>query len=64
VVMVVVVGAGPIGCLNVRLARARGAARVLLVELSGGAWRWPPGWSGPTRPSRPTPPTRWRRSTG
>jgi L-iditol 2-dehydrogenase len=34
VVMVVVVGAGPIGCLNVRLARARGAARVLLVELS------------------------------
>jgi L-iditol 2-dehydrogenase len=31
---VVVVGAGPIGCLHVRLARARGAARVLLVELS------------------------------
>jgi L-iditol 2-dehydrogenase len=29
---VVVVGAGPIGCLHVRLARARGAARVLLVE--------------------------------
>ena len=28
----VVVGAGPIGCLHVRLARARGAARVLLVE--------------------------------
>src|SRR4029453_12707598 len=27
---VVVVGAGPIGCLHVRLARARGAARVLL----------------------------------
>jgi L-iditol 2-dehydrogenase len=31
---VVVVGAGPIGCLHVRLARARGAARVLLVELN------------------------------
>jgi L-iditol 2-dehydrogenase len=31
---VVVVGAGPIGCLHVRLARARGAARVFLVELS------------------------------
>ena len=30
---VVVVGAGPIGCLHVRLARARGAARVFLVEL-------------------------------
>lgn len=30
---VVVIGAGPIGCLHVRLARARGAARVLLVEL-------------------------------
>jgi L-iditol 2-dehydrogenase len=33
---VVVVGAGPIGCLHVRLARARGAARVVLVELSAG----------------------------
>ena len=32
---VVVIGAGPIGCLHVRLARARGAARVFLVELSG-----------------------------
>jgi L-iditol 2-dehydrogenase len=31
---VVVVGAGPIGCLHVRLARARGAARVFLVELN------------------------------
>jgi L-iditol 2-dehydrogenase len=31
---VVVVGAGPIGCMHVRLARARGAARVLLIELS------------------------------
>jgi L-iditol 2-dehydrogenase len=31
---VVVVGAGPIGCLHVRLARVRGAARVLLLELN------------------------------
>ena len=31
---VVVVGSGPIGCLHVRLARARGAAAVYLVELS------------------------------
>jgi L-iditol 2-dehydrogenase len=31
---VVVVGAGPIGCLHVRLARARGAARVFLVDLN------------------------------
>ena len=31
---VVVVGAGPIGCMHVRLARARGAARVFLAELS------------------------------
>lgn len=31
---VVVVGAGPIGCLHVRLARARGARRVFLVELT------------------------------
>jgi L-iditol 2-dehydrogenase len=31
---VVVVGAGPIGCLHVRLARARGAERVFMVELS------------------------------
>jgi L-iditol 2-dehydrogenase len=31
---VVVVGAGPIGCLHVRLARARGASRVFLVELN------------------------------
>jgi DNA invertase Pin-like site-specific DNA recombinase len=34
---VVVVGAGPTGCLHVRLARARGAARVLLIELN--PWR-------------------------
>ncbi|PRY02251.1 zinc-dependent dehydrogenase [Allonocardiopsis opalescens] len=31
---VVVVGAGPIGCLHVRLARSRGAAKVYLVELN------------------------------
>lgn len=31
---VVVVGAGPIGCLHVRLARARGAKSVHLVELN------------------------------
>lgn len=31
---VVVVGAGPIGCLHVRLARASGARRVFLVELN------------------------------
>lgn len=31
---VVVIGSGPIGCLHVRLARARGARRVFLVELS------------------------------
>jgi L-iditol 2-dehydrogenase len=32
--VVVVVGAGPIGCLHVRLARSRGAAKVYLVELN------------------------------
>ena len=32
--VVVVVGSGPIGCLHVRLARARGARQVFLVELS------------------------------
>ena len=31
---VVVFGSGPIGCLHVRLARARGAARVILVEIN------------------------------
>jgi L-iditol 2-dehydrogenase len=31
---VVVVGAGPIGCLHVRMARARGAKQVYLVELN------------------------------
>ncbi|UMP07020.1 zinc-binding dehydrogenase [Amycolatopsis sp. EV170708-02-1] len=34
--VVVVVGAGPIGCLHVRLARAKGAAAVYLVELNRG----------------------------
>ncbi|MFC3998351.1 zinc-dependent dehydrogenase [Nocardiopsis sediminis] len=33
---VVVIGAGPIGCLHVRMARARGAERVFLVELNRG----------------------------
>lgn len=31
---VVVLGAGPIGCLHVRLARANGAARVFLVDVN------------------------------
>jgi L-iditol 2-dehydrogenase len=31
---VVIIGAGPIGCLHARLARARGASRVTLVERS------------------------------
>jgi len=30
----VVIGSGPIGCLHVRLARARGAAKVILVDLN------------------------------
>ena len=33
---VVVVGAGPIGCLHVRVARARGARRVFLVDINAG----------------------------
>jgi L-iditol 2-dehydrogenase len=32
--VVVVIGAGPIGCLHVRLARARGAGQIVLVELN------------------------------
>jgi L-iditol 2-dehydrogenase len=32
--VVVVIGAGPIGCLHVRLARAHGAKRVILADLS------------------------------
>lgn len=31
---VVVMGSGPVGCLHVRLARARGAARVFLVDIN------------------------------
>jgi L-iditol 2-dehydrogenase len=31
---IVVIGSGPIGCLHVRLARARGAARVVLVDVN------------------------------
>jgi L-iditol 2-dehydrogenase len=33
---VVVLGAGPIGCLHVRLARARGASTVVLVDVNQG----------------------------
>ncbi|MFJ9555780.1 zinc-dependent dehydrogenase [Nocardiopsis sp. NPDC101807] len=33
---VVVMGAGPIGCLHVRLARAKGAAKVFLVDINRG----------------------------
>jgi L-iditol 2-dehydrogenase len=32
--VVVVVGSGPIGCLHVRLARARGASKIILVDLN------------------------------
>ncbi len=28
------IGSGPIGCLHVRLARARGAGTIILVELN------------------------------
>ncbi|MCG5220063.1 zinc-dependent dehydrogenase [Streptosporangium sp. KLBMP 9127] len=31
---VVIIGSGPIGCLHVRLARARGAARVFLADIN------------------------------
>ncbi len=31
---VVIVGSGPIGCLHVRLARARGAARIILIDIN------------------------------
>jgi L-iditol 2-dehydrogenase len=33
--VVVVIGAGPIGCLHVRLARARGAGQIVLVDMNG-----------------------------
>ena len=32
---VVIVGSGPIGCLHVRLARSRGAGRIILIDLNG-----------------------------
>lgn len=32
--VVVVTGSGPIGCIHVRLARARGASKVFLIELN------------------------------
>ena len=32
---VVIVGSGPIGCLHVRLARSRGARRIILIDLNG-----------------------------
>ncbi|MGV8896494.1 MAG: zinc-dependent dehydrogenase [Rhodoglobus sp.] len=31
---VVVVGSGPIGCLHVRLARSRGASRIILIDIN------------------------------
>ena len=34
--VVVILGAGPIGCLHVRLARARGASSVVLVDVNQG----------------------------
>ncbi|MBC7402808.1 MAG: alcohol dehydrogenase catalytic domain-containing protein [Microbacteriaceae bacterium] len=32
--VVVIIGSGPIGCLHVRLARARGAAKIILVDVN------------------------------
>jgi L-iditol 2-dehydrogenase len=32
--VVVILGAGPIGCLHIRLARARGASRVILADIN------------------------------
>lgn len=32
--IVVVVGAGPLGCMHIQLARAKGATKIILVELS------------------------------
>ncbi len=34
--VVVVMGAGPIGCMHVRLARSRGAAKVILTDINAG----------------------------
>ena len=33
--VVVIMGSGPIGCLHVRLARSRGASRVILIDING-----------------------------
>ena len=32
---VAIIGAGPIGCLNTQVARARGATRVFMIDISG-----------------------------
>lgn len=32
--VVVIIGSGPIGCLHVRLARSRGAAKIILIDLN------------------------------
>jgi L-iditol 2-dehydrogenase len=34
--VVVVIGSGPIGCLHVLLARARGASKIILVDINAG----------------------------
>jgi L-iditol 2-dehydrogenase len=34
--VVAILGAGPIGCLHIRLARARGAAKVILADINRG----------------------------
>jgi L-iditol 2-dehydrogenase len=44
---VVVIGAGPIGCLHARLARARGAGRVFLVDLNADRLRRSAALVGP-----------------
>lgn len=44
---VVVIGSGPIGCLHVRLARSRGAARVTLVDLNRDRLEQAAGLVGP-----------------
>jgi L-iditol 2-dehydrogenase len=44
---VLVIGSGPIGCLHVRLARARGAARVFLVERNAQRLQVAAGLVGP-----------------
>jgi L-iditol 2-dehydrogenase len=44
---VLVIGSGPIGCLHVRLARARGAARVFLADINAGRLGLAAGLVGP-----------------